>query len=41
GKLIDEGLNKTFQIGQKNSGIYRFEFNISNSGSGILGTYRR
>ena len=33
GKLIDEGLNKTFQIGQKNSGIYRFEFNISNSGS--------
>ena len=33
GELIDEGLNKTFQIGQKNSGIYRFEFNISNSGS--------
>lgn len=33
GELIDKGLNKTFQIDQKNPGIYRFEFNVSNIGS--------
>ena len=33
GTLIDEGLNKTFQVDQKNWNEYRFEFNISNEGS--------
>lgn len=33
GTLLDEGLNKTFDIGQKNPDFYRFEFNVSNNGS--------
>lgn len=33
GNLIDEGLNKTFLVDQKDWNEYRFEFNISNSGS--------
>ncbi len=33
GQLIDEGLNKTFEINQKNSDEYRFGFNVSNRGS--------
>lgn len=33
GTLVDEGLNKTFSIGQKNTNFYRFEFNVSNNGS--------
>ncbi|MFP4038801.1 MAG: hypothetical protein ACLFTA_03385 [Candidatus Nanohaloarchaea archaeon] len=33
GSLVDQGLNKTFEIGQKDSNFYRFEFNVSNQGS--------
>ena len=33
GNLIDEGLNKTFLVDQKDWNEYRFEFNISNNGS--------
>lgn len=33
GELVDEGLNKTFQIKQQNPTEYRFEFNVSNNGS--------
>lgn len=33
GNLIDQGLNKTFEINQSNSKLYRFSFNISNQGS--------
>ncbi len=33
GNLIDQGLNKTFLVDQKDWNEYRFEFNISNNGS--------
>ncbi|QGA80117.1 hypothetical protein [Candidatus Nanohalobium constans] len=33
GTLVDEGLNKTFQINQSNPNEYRFSFNVSNQGS--------
>ena len=33
GNLVDEGLNKTFSVGQKEPSLYRFEFNVSNNGT--------
>ena len=33
GQLIDEGLNKTFLVDQKNDRQYRFSFNMTNNGS--------
>ena len=33
GTLVDEGLNKTFEVFQEDSTLYRFEFDVSNEGS--------